>query len=308
MKSRSRARVHDEHDHPHGLQYDLELLARRQLERRRRALGWLLAGSAATLVTACGGGDGSTTASATSGSGSGSSSGTGSGSSTGAGGTTSCIANAEETQGPYPADGSNTVNGMATNVLTESGVVRSDIRSSFGSATTTAPGVPLSLTLTVLNSNTQCSVLAGYAVYIWHCTRDGNYSMYSSSVQNENFLRGVQVTDSNGQVTFQTIFPGCYSGRYPHIHFEVYPSLGMATLYTNRVLTSQMALPRDVCSTVYGGASGYSASLANLGNITTANDTVFGDNTTAQIAQMTPSLSGSVSAGFAGTILVGVPA
>jgi protocatechuate 3,4-dioxygenase beta subunit len=292
--------MRDEHDHPHGLQYDLELLARRQLEQRRRALGWLLAGSAVTLVAACGGGDGSTTASSTSSS--------GSGSSTGSGSTTDCIANAEETQGPYPADGSNTVNGAATNVLTESGVVRSDIRSSFGSSTTTAPGVPLSLTLTVLNSNTQCSVLAGYAVYIWHCTRDGNYSMYSSSVQNENFLRGGQVTDSNGQVTFQTIFPGCYSGRFPHIHFEVYPSLGMATLYTNRVLTSQMALPRDICTTVYSGASGYSGSLANLGNITTANDNVFGDNTAAQIAQMTPPLSGSVSAGYTGTIVVGVPA
>src|SRR5262245_48118085 len=300
--------MNDAHDHPHGLQFDLELLARRQLEQRRRALGWLLAGGAVTLVAACGGGDGSTTASSTSSSGSGSSSGGGSGTSTGSGTTTSCIANAEETQGPYPGDGSNTVNGMATNVLTESGVVRSDIRSSFGSSTTAAPGIPLTLTFTVVNSNTQCSVLAGYAVYIWHCTRDGNYSMYSSSVQNENFLRGVQVTDSNGQVTFQTIFPGCYSGRYPHIHFEVYPSLGMATLYTNRVLTSQMAMPRDICSTVYGSASGYSASLSNLGNITTSNDNVFGDNTTAQIALMTPVISGDVTNGFTGTATIGVPA
>jgi hypothetical protein len=81
------------------------------------------------------GGDGDS-ATATSSSGSGNSS--GSGSSTGSGSTASCIANAEETQGPYPADGSNTVNGITTNVLTESGVVRSDIRSSFGSSTTTA--------------------------------------------------------------------------------------------------------------------------------------------------------------------------
>jgi protocatechuate 3,4-dioxygenase beta subunit len=196
---------------------------------------------------------------------------------------------------------------MAVNVLNQSGVVRSDIRSSFGSSTTTAPGVPLTLTLSVVNSNNNCAALSGYAVYIWHCTRDGNYSLYSSGFTSENYLRGVQTTDSNGQLTFQTIFPGCYSGRYPHIHFEVYPSLAMATLYTNRILTSQMALPRDVCSTVYSSATGYSASVNNLAQVTVASDNVFGDNSTAQITQMTPTLSGSVSAGYTGSILIGVP-
>jgi protocatechuate 3,4-dioxygenase beta subunit len=220
----------------------------------------------------------------------------------------SCIADPTETNGPYPADGSNTVGGVVSNVLTQSGVVRSDIRSSFGTSTTPAAGVPLTLTLTVVNSNTSCSLLSGYAVYIWHCTRDGNYSLYSSGLEDENYLRGVQVTDANGQVTFTTIFPGCYSGRYPHIHFEVYSSLAMATLYTNRVLVSQMAMPRDICSTVYSGATGYSASVSNLSSITTSNDNVFGDNTAAQIAQQTPSLSGSVSAGYTGSILIGVPA
>jgi protocatechuate 3,4-dioxygenase beta subunit len=194
------------------------------------------------------------------------------------------------------------------NVLNQSGVVRSDIRSSFGSSTTTAPGVPLTLTLTVVNSNNNCAALSGYAVYIWHCDRDGNYSLYSSSILDENYLRGVQVTDSNGQLTFTTIFPACYSGRYPHIHFEVYPSLAMATLYTNKVLTSQMAMPRDICSTVYSGATGYSTSVSRLAAVTIASDGVFSDNSSAQIAQMTPSLSGSVSAGYTGTILIGVPA
>jgi protocatechuate 3,4-dioxygenase beta subunit len=197
---------------------------------------------------------------------------------------------------------------MASNVLTESGMVRSDIRSSFGSSTTVAPGVPLALTLSVVNSNTSCTPLSGYAVYLWHCTRDGAYSVYSIGIQNENFLRGVQVTDTNGQVTFQTIFPGCYAGRFPHIHFEVYPSIGLATLYTNKVLTSQMALPRDISSTVYSSATGYSQSVSNLSGITIANDNVFSDNSAAQMAQMTPTLSGSVAAGYMGAILVGVPA
>jgi protocatechuate 3,4-dioxygenase beta subunit len=293
------------HDHDRGLQYDLHTMAERA-RQRRRALGFLLAGGSAALVAACGGGG---TSSDTSSSGSSSSGGSSSGgSSSGGTTTTSCIANASETAGPYPGDGSNTVNGMASNVLTESGVVRSDIRSSFGSSTTVAEGVPLALTLTVVNSNVNCTPLAGYAVYLWHCTRDGAYSLYSSGIQDENFLRGVQVTDSNGQATFQTIFPGAYSGRYPHIHFEVYPSLALATLYTNKILTSQMALPRDICSTVYAGATGYSASVANLAGVTIASDNVFGDNTTAQMTQMTPTLAGSVSAGYTGTILIGVPA
>jgi protocatechuate 3,4-dioxygenase beta subunit len=168
--------------------------------------------------------------------------------------------------------------------------------------------VQFDLTLRVLDSNNSCTALSGYAVYLWHCTRDGLYSLYSASVQNENFLRGVQVTDTNGEATFTTIFPGCYAGRYPHIHFEIYPSLSQATLYTNRVLTSQIALPRDVCSTVYSSASGYGASVGNLAGVTLANDNVFGDNSTSQMAQMTATMSGSVSAGFSGSVVVGVPA
>jgi hypothetical protein len=117
----------------------------------------------------------------------------------------------------------------------------------------------------------------------------------------------VQVTDANGECTFTTIYPGCYSGRYPHIHFEVYSSLGMATLYTNRILTSQMAMPRDISSSVYNSATGYSQSVTNLAQVTTSNDNVFGDNTAAQITQMTPTLSGDASAGFTGTFLIGVP-
>ena len=289
------------HDHDHGLQHDLMVMMQRNADRRR-ALSWLLAGGSAALLVGCGGGGSSETAASTSSSG-----GTGSSSSSGGSGATSCIANATETNGPYPSDGSNTVNGMVSNVLTQSGVVRSDIRPSFGGPTTVAPGVPLTLKMSVVNSNDNCAALPGYAVYLWHCTRDGAYSLYSSGVQNENFLRGVQVTDASGELTFTTIFPGCYAGRYPHIHFEVYASLAAATLYTNRVLVSQMALPRDICSTVYGSATGYSASVNNLAQVTIANDGVFGDNSTAQMTQMTPSLSGDVSAGYNGTLLVGVP-
>jgi len=220
--------------------------------------------------------------------------------------TSSCVADPTETNGPYPSDGTNSVSGTISNVLTTSGVVRSDIRSSFGISTNTAPGVPFTLTIKVVNVNSGCAVLSGYAVYIWHCTRDGNYSLYSSGIQNENYLRGVQVTDSNGELTFTTIFPGCYSGRYPHIHFEVFPSLAVATTQRNAVLTSQFALPRDICSAVYAGATGYSASVNNLAQVTTSSDNVFGDNTSAQITAQTPTVAGSVANGFTGTVVVGI--
>ncbi len=166
--------------------------------------------------------------------------------------------------------------------------------------------MPLNLTLTLMDSNTGCAPLAGYAIYIWHCNRDGGYSLYSSGIQSENYLRGVQVTDSNGQVTFESIFPGCYSGRYPHIHFEVYRSLAAATKYDNAVLISQFAMPRDICRTVYDTATGYSASVNNLANVTTSTDNVFDEFTAAQITAMTPTLSGSVDVSYAATANVGI--
>jgi protocatechuate 3,4-dioxygenase beta subunit len=200
------------------------------------------------------------------------------------------------------------VNGTVSNILAVSGVVRSNIQSSFGTSTTTAPGVPLVLTITLVNSNMACAPLEGYAIYVWHCDRDGNYSLYSSGVQNENYLRGVQVTDANGQVTFTTIFPACYSGRYPHIHIEIHPSLAAATSYASSVLISQMAMPSAICTAVYNNATGYTQSITNFAAVSTSTDNVFNTSTAAQLAQQTPALAGSVAAGYTGTILVGVGA
>src|SRR5262249_8180431 len=151
-----------------------------------------------------------------------------------------CTVIPEETAGPFPGDGSN-----GPDVLTQSGVVRADIRSSFGASTTTAPGVPLTIRLALVDAATGCTPLANAAVYAWHCDRDGNYSMYSNAAANENYLRGVQAAGSDGVVPFQSIFPACYSGRWPHVHFEVYPSLDQATDPANRIATSQIALPAD---------------------------------------------------------------
>lgn len=135
---------------------------------------------------------------------------------------------------------------------------------------------------------------------------DGEYSLYATDLLSENYLRGVQVTDGNGQVTFQTIFPACYSGRYPHIHVEVYKSAALATGQANAILTTQLAMPRDICSTVYSGATGYSASVTNLAAVTTASDGVFDTSTTAELSAQTPALTGTVASGYTGTVTIGV--
>ncbi|MBK5332148.1 MAG: intradiol ring-cleavage dioxygenase [Ilumatobacteraceae bacterium] len=195
----------------------------------------------------------------------------------------------EETAGPYPGDGSN-----GPNVLTESGIVRSDITSSFGTSTTMAPGVPTTVTLTIQDTANGCSALANAAVYIWHCNQAGQYSMYSNGVTNENYLRGVQQTDANGHVTFKTIFPAAYSGRWPHMHFEVYSSVDDATGGGTPIATSQLAMPKDVCDVVFAIA-GYEQSVSNLSQTSLSTDMVFSDD---GAAHQIPTTTGSVADGY----------
>jgi len=177
----------------------------------------------------------------------------------------------DETAGPYPADGSNGVN-----ALEESGIIRSDIRSSIvGGAT--AEGVPMQFSLTILDMNNNDAPFADVAVYVWHCDAAGGYSMYSEGIEDETYLRGVQVADAAGKVTFTSIFPACYTGRWPHIHFEVYPDVDSISDSTNAIATSQAALPEDVSTTVYA-LSGYEGSSANLAQVSLDSDNVFGDD------------------------------
>lgn len=202
----------------------------------------------------------------------------------------------DETGGPYPGDGSNGVN-----VLDDSGIVRSDIRSSFGSSTTVAEGVPLTIALTVRDAATG-SALVGAGVYLWHCDRDGNYSLYSRGVENENYLRGVQETDASGTVRFTSIYPACYSGRWPHIHFEVYSDVANAVASGPIVKTSQIALPEEANALVFATA-GYEQSVRNAAQVTLASDNVFGDD--GGIHQIA-SMSGSVADGYTAALTIGV--
>ena len=145
----------------------------------------------------------------------------------------------------------------------------------------------MTLRLTILDTARGDVPFAGAAVYVWHCDADGGYSMYSNGIENETYLRGVQVSDASGVVTFTSIIPACYTGRWPHIHFEVYPDAAAMTDAANAIATSQVALPENVCSTVYA-LPAYSGSARNLAQVSLASDNVFGDDAGAlQLATVT---------------------
>jgi protocatechuate 3,4-dioxygenase beta subunit len=287
---------HEPENHDRGLNFDIATLL-----SRRRALG-LLAGTGVVALVGCGSSD-DNAASATSSSSSSSSGGSTSPSSSSSSSASSSSGAAasgtteipDETAGPFPGDGSN-----GPDVLTQNGIVRRDIRSSFGSASGLAAGVPLTLQLTVLDPNGGAA-RPGAALYVWHCDRDGRYSLYSEGVTDENYLRGVQEAGADGKVTFTTIFPGAYPGRWPHIHFEVYPSLDTATSGGSPSKTSQLALPEDACNTVYATA-GYEQSVPNLAQLSLETDGVFSDGYAAQLATVT----GTVANGLTASLNVGV--
>lgn len=271
-----------------GLVYDI-----RTLINRRRALGIFGGIAATTLLAACAPASNSSTATASP---------SASADTTTPEPTATATADEpitevpDETAGPYPGDGSNGVN-----VLDDSGIVRSDIRSSFGSSTTTAEGIPLEIVLTVRDATTGAAMV-GAGVYLWHCDRDGNYSLYSQAVTNENYLRGVQETDDTGTVRFTSIYPACYSGRWPHIHFEVYEDVATAVATGPIVKTSQIALPDETNAKVYA-TTGYEQSVRNASQVSLTSDNVFGeDGGILQIATM----SGSVDAGYTAALSIGV--
>jgi protocatechuate 3,4-dioxygenase beta subunit len=267
------ARDREPHEHDRGLSHDLPALL-----SRRRALALLGGAGLASALAGCGlGGTGASSAAAEAAAAAGS-------------------VIPEETAGPFPGDGSNGVN-----VLTESGVVRSDITRSFGSASGVARGVPLTIRLRVLDTANGSAGLRGAAVYLWHCDIDGRYSLYSEGVTAENYLRGVQETGADGTVSFTSIFPAAYSGRWPHVHFEVYPSLEAATAASGKLRTSQLALPEAACRQVYA-FDGYDQSLRNLAQTSLDTDNVFRDGYSLQLGTVT----GTVTDGMTATLDVPV--
>jgi protocatechuate 3,4-dioxygenase beta subunit len=289
--------VHPDHDR--GLEFDV-----RTLLDRRSALG-LISGAGLLALVGCTDGGSTGGAPSSAGTASGASSTTASATASATPSTTASAAAGavdtvvpEETAGPFPGDGSNGVD-----VLDDAGIVRRDIRSSFGESTTTATGVPLTVNLTVLDGSSGYAAMEGVAVYAWHADGEGRYSMYSSGVEQENYLRGVQPTDASGTATFHTVFPGCYAGRWPHIHFEVYRSTREATSDGQIVRTSQIALPQAACEAVYADTAAYPSGAANLAGTSLTRDMVFGeDGGIHQLATVT----GDVSSGFVANLTIGV--
>jgi protocatechuate 3,4-dioxygenase beta subunit len=212
----------------------------------------------------------------------------------------SCQVVPEETAGPYPADGS-TASNNNYNVLALAGIVRSDIRTNIGSSAQVA-GAPLTLSITLTNTQSECAPLAGYAIYLWHCTREGTYSVYTTQSLADNHLRGVQETDANGSVRFLTVVPGCYAGRMPHMHLEIYRSLSTATSAGSKLRTTQLAFPTDTLRTIYGSTAGYSQSVANLNAISFATDNVFSDGTSLEMVDF----SGDATNGYSASIAISI--
>lgn len=262
-----------------GLAFDVGTLV-----SRRGVLGVLGAGSVAAVLAACTGGSAETSDGAGNGGGV-----SGGGASDGGGTSASALEEMPgETAGPYPGDGSN-----GADVLETSGVERSDLRSSIDSDTT-AEGVPLELTMNIIDMASGDVPMEGAAVYLWHCDAEGRYSMYSQGLENETYLRGVQITDSAGAVTFTSILPGCYAGRWPHLHFEVFPDADSIVDAGNAILTSQIALPEVECREVYA-LEGYAGSTANLDQLTLESDGIFSDSYEQQLVAFSGDLKGGYS-------------
>jgi protocatechuate 3,4-dioxygenase beta subunit len=201
-------------------------------------------------------------------------------------GSSSCTESPTETEGPFPTK-------------VPSSYVRSNI-------TDDRTGVPLTVKITIQNKNNSCAALAGAIVDIWHCDKDGYYSEYggtgmqSADFTAVHFLRGRQVADANGLVTFTSIFPGWYSGRATHIHVHIYNAAGVSLKVT------QIAFPEGSSSAVVmvnTTGTGYNKGMS--GYTYNASDNIFSDDTAGTELC---TISGSVAAGYTLTHKIAVSA
>lgn len=247
-----------------------------ELDRRRMLAGMAL-GLGGAALAACGGRAGAQAAAA-------------------------CSATPGETRGPFPADGSNG-GAPPVNALAMDGVVRRDIRPSFAGMRGAAAGVPIELELT-LAGEASCSPLPGHAIYLWQNDAAGAYSLYD--LPGENYLRGLQPADPQGRVRFTAIVPGCYGGRYPHCHFEVFESTEAALGGARPLLVSQLAFPDAECRAIYRADDRYGASLDNLDRQPLGRDFVFRDLDAAGRTSQLLRLEGDPARGYLGRATVGL--
>jgi protocatechuate 3,4-dioxygenase beta subunit len=210
-----------------------------------------------------------------------------------------CVATPSEIRGPFPADG--TQRGRALNILPEQGLVRRDIRGSIAGFQGRADGAPLELELRVVDAG-GCIPLAGRAVYLWQCDALGAYSMYNR--EDVNYLRGLQPADADGILRFTTIVPGCYGGRAPHVHLEVFESVTAATSGARALLVSQLALASKDAERIYAARDDYGESLANLARWPAEEDWLLAGDSAAVQAAQTIALTGDPGRGYRGTATI----
>lgn len=136
-----------------------------------------------------------------------------------------CVIVPEVTEGPYYFDPA---------------LLRADI-------TEGRPGLPLTLKMQVVDE--ACAPFKDARVDVWHCDANGDYSGFNG-FENQTFMRGTQMTDADGMVTFTSVYPGWYRGRTTHIHFKVF-------LNETTVLTGQIFFPDEISEQVYATVAPY---------------------------------------------------
>jgi protocatechuate 3,4-dioxygenase beta subunit len=176
-------------------------------------------------------------------------------------------------------------------------LLREDIRTDSGTQAF-YDGLQFNMTFTVIDVN--CNPVSNVLVDIWHCDKDGRYSGYPNQPGGVNttgldFLRGIQVTDANGQCSFITSYPGWYPGRATHIHFKI-------RLDSTTYVTSQFAFPNAVNDAVYT-----TPLYSGRGSNPTSNeeDNIFG---TAKPEFLLMDAVANTSGGYDGTYTIGINA
>ena len=240
------------------------------LQLTRRRLIEILGGAGVAALSGCGGG--STSASSASGSTSGTTSGT----------TASCVLTPELTVGPYFVDEKLNRSDLTTNT-TDTNVLNA---------------TPLTLTMTIMEyASSGCSALVGAQVDIWHADAAGIYS--DESVENttgQTFLRGYQLTDANGAVTFKTVVPGWYSGRTIHIHVMIRTLSSSGSVLTE--FTTQLFFDQTLLNALTTTVSPYSS--RGVPDTTNAQDSIY---SSATQLTLTNAASGG---GYTASITLGV--
>jgi len=197
-------------------------------------------------------------------------------------GSSSCVLTATLTEGPFFVDEK---------------LNRSDIRTDPVTGAISA-GIPLALTFNVQRvTSSACAPLTGAYLDVWHCDAAGVYSDVSGS--SRKFLRGYQVTDANGVASFETIYPGWYSGRAVHIHFKLRLYAGSTRTYE---FTSQFIFDDAFTDSVYTQSPYASRGSRNTRN---ANDGIYNSLSSTDKAGLTLQTS-KTSDGYAGVINLGV--